>query len=263
MLAVKHYNLYLRVTKEDELRMARGTSGRGAARPLTATELLNTPEGVQWRRVLYSEARLQSTRRSSIILAAFSFVMPGWIVVLLSLNSGLLVVLHSFAFLVSTFLLPKLQAVAKEYKPPRDGDLAMRPVPFYSPHDRFRGFVELSYSVSHILGLFLFLIEIVLVAWVKFWDLSYAACLASTFIMLPFMLAFVLFLWHHNRVLSKHVYESRSHLLESAEREFATSEQTLAAAPSLSMNPAGGRKHRDLLTSSSNDNFVPDEEANH
>jgi hypothetical protein len=40
----------------------------------SAPVLLSSPEGLQWRKVLHGQARLESTRRSSIILGAFTFV---------------------------------------------------------------------------------------------------------------------------------------------------------------------------------------------
>ncbi|KAF4525575.1 hypothetical protein B566_EDAN010434 [Ephemera danica] len=227
----------------------------------TAAELLNTPEGLEWRHVHYSVARLESTKRSSIILAAFCFAVfaslqvsiptacPVWISLLLALNTAILILMHSFAFLVSVFMLPRLQAVVHEYSPPRDGDAAMKPCAF-SPHDRFRGIVEISYNISHVLGLFLYLIEIVLLSWVKFWDFSYAACLASTVCMLPFLALFVAFCWYFNRVLSKHAYETRSDLLESVARDYAQPNcrtplhepQDHSQRPSsVSMSPEGSR----------------------
>lgn len=137
--------------------------------------------------------------------------------------------MHSFAFIISTCILPKLQAVAEEYEPPSSRDTSVRPVPSFSPHDRFRGFVELSYNISHILGLFLFLIEIALIAWVKFWDVSLYACIASTAVVLPFVIAFALFCWHFHRMLSTHLYDTRAHLIRNVEREYRAEAGIVAA----------------------------------
>jgi hypothetical protein len=139
--------------------------------------------------------------------------------------------MHSFAFLVSVFMLPKLQAVSHEYRPPKDGDVCMKPVPTFSPHDQFRGFVEISYNIAHVLGLFLYLIEIILLSWVKFWDFSYNACLASTICMIPFLILFIGLCWYFNRVLSNHVYETRTNMLEDVEREYASSEELFSMTP--------------------------------
>lgn len=56
-----------------------------------------------------------------------------------------------------------------------------------------------------VLGLFLFLIELSILCWVKFWDYSFAAAVAATVIVIPALIIFVLFAAHfyHSLVVYK------------------------------------------------------------
>lgn len=214
------------------------------------TKLLDTSEGVEWRNFHFELAKLQSTTRTSIFLAAFGMVKsaydfipenviyhkinvlqgimtsfqftnpshaPSWLVSLLSVNSVVLISMHSFAFVIGTCLLPTLKAVEEEYVPPQEGQLYMKPVPEYSPHRRFSGFIRTSHRISHIFGLFVFLLEVPLVAWVKFWDLSINAGIASSVAMFPFLVAFVIFYWVFNFEYSTQMYQSRQIEIDNVE----------------------------------------------
>lgn len=68
----------------------------------------------------------------------------------------------------------------------------------------FRSFDNIidCFSIS---GLFLFLIELSILCWVKFWDYSFAAAVAATVIVIPVLIIFVLFAAHfyHSLVVYK------------------------------------------------------------
>lgn len=61
---------------------------------------------------------------------------------------------------------------------------------------------KLSISIS---GLFLFLVEVAILCWVKFWDYSFTAAVAATVIVIPVLITFVLFAMHfyHSLVVYK------------------------------------------------------------
>lgn len=143
--------------------------------------------------------------------------VPSFLVTLLSVNSVILIAMHSFAFVIGTCLLPTLDAVNEEYEPPEKGQLCMKPVPDFSPHRRFSGFIRTSHRISHIFGLFVFLLEVPLVAWVKFWDLSINAAIASSVAMFPFLVAFVIFYWSFNFEYSTQIYQARQREIDAVE----------------------------------------------
>lgn len=60
-------------------------------------------------------------------------------------------------------------------------------------------------SYAFLSGLFLFLIEIAILCWVKFWDYSFTAAVAATVIVIPVLITFVLFAAHfyHSLVVYK------------------------------------------------------------
>jgi len=146
--------------------------------------------------------------------------VPSWLVSLLSVNSVILIAMHSFAFVIGTCLLPTLNAVNEEYVPPQEGQEFMKPVPDFSPHKKFSGFIKTSHRISHIFGLFVFLIEVPLVAWVKFWDVSMNAAIASSVTMIPFLIGFVIFYWCFNFEYKSQIYKSRQNAIDEVEKRY-------------------------------------------
>jgi hypothetical protein len=149
---------------------------------------------------------------------------------LLAVNTVFMISMHCFAFMVSTCLIPYMHATSKEYHSPNEciGRMGqLERVPTFSPHNRFSGFVRMSHHISHVVGLFVFLVEIVLIAWVKFWDVSLKACIASTVIMLPFMVAFVYFWWYFNFSYKTHIYKHRVDVIENVEMLYKQAHQNL------------------------------------
>lgn len=153
--------------------------------------------------------------------------VPSWLMTLLSVNTVLMILMHSFAFMISTCLMPYMHATSKEYHAPDECNGHLEMVPNFSPHLRFGGFIRISHQISHVTGLFVFLVEIVLIAWVKFWDVSMKACIASTVIMLPFMVAFVFFCWYFNFSYKTQIYKHRVQVIENVEMMYTQAHQNL------------------------------------
>jgi hypothetical protein len=152
-------------------------------------------------------------------MSAYAFTypsrVPSWLMTLLSVNTVLMISMHVFAFMIGTYLKPYLQAASKEYDGAEEGQMSN--VPNFSPHSKFANFIKWSHRISHVFGLFDFLLEIILIAWVKFWDVSIKACIASTVIMVPFMIAFVFFYWYFNYNYKTQIYESRVDVIDNVE----------------------------------------------
>lgn len=77
--------------------------------------------------------------------------VPEWLFVLFAICTTILVSVHIFALMISTYLLPNIDAVSK---------LHVSSLVTESPHDRMKSFIELAWAFSTILGLFLFLVEV-------------------------------------------------------------------------------------------------------
>ncbi|XP_068086570.1 calcium release-activated calcium channel protein 1-like [Anabrus simplex] len=167
-----------------------------------------TSEGLSWRRLHMSRAKLKATATTSELLSGFAMVamvelqineptnVPEWLFVMFSVCTTVLVAVHIFALMISTYLLPNIDAISK---------LQIHELVGESPHERMRGFIELAWAFSTVLGLFLFLVEVAILCWVKFWDYSFTAAWAATIIVIPVLIVFVAFAVHfyHNLVVHK------------------------------------------------------------
>lgn len=73
--------------------------------------------------------------------------VPEWLFVMFAVCTTVLVAVHIFALMISTYLLPNIDAVSK-METPRAPASALRD----SPHERMRGFIELAWAFSTVLG---------------------------------------------------------------------------------------------------------------
>ncbi|XP_029462765.1 protein orai-3 isoform X2 [Rhinatrema bivittatum] len=129
----------------------------------------------------------------------------------------ILVAVHLFALMISTCILPNIEAVSNIHNLNSVNE---------SPHERMHRYIELAWGFSTALGLFLFLAEVVLLCWVKFLPVGaprekkpaatateppaeeywagWSAALASTVIMVPVGVIFIIFAMHFYRSLVGH-----------------------------------------------------------
>jgi len=73
-------------------------------------------------------------------------------------------------------------------------------------HEVLSFFIEIAWRLSNVYGVFLFLIEIIILGWVKFWEIGFPqgipgkkAAFASTLILLPFLGVFIWFIIYFYR----------------------------------------------------------------
>lgn len=82
-----------------------------------------------------------------------------------------------------------------------------------SPHEEMRLCVEVAWVCSTGLGILLFLAEIAILSWVKFYRLSQNAAIASTAIVIPAGILFIVFSLVFYKRLMAHKYQSHSERL--------------------------------------------------
>ncbi|NXA49709.1 CRCM1 protein, partial [Nothocercus julius] len=133
---------------------------------------------------------------------------PQGLLIAFSACTTVLVAVHLFALMISTCILPNIEAVSNVHNLNSVKE---------SPHERMHRHIELAWAFSTVIGTLLFLAEVVLLCWVKFLPLKNssqnssstitsgeAAAIASTSIMVPFGLIFIVFAVHFYRSLVSH-----------------------------------------------------------
>lgn len=175
----------------------------------------------QVRDLHLSRAKLKATSNTSALLAGFAVVsmvelqidkehppsLP--VLILFSVVTTLLVIVHLFALMISTCLLPNMDMAAS---------LRNRDAYKLSPHMGMRNYVELAWILSTGIGLILFLFELGLLIWLKFLPLderqknqirpegivAYIPAIVSLAILVPASLLFAAFAWRFYTKLAHH-----------------------------------------------------------
>lgn len=85
--------------------------------------------------------------------------------------------------------------------------------------------VELAWGFSTVLGILLFLVEIAILCWVKFYNVSHTTAWTATGILIPIMIVFIAFAAHFYLKLVSHkseVYEDGIKELELLKGQLST-----------------------------------------
>ncbi|XP_032901881.1 protein orai-2-like [Amblyraja radiata] len=193
-------------------------------------------QALSWRKLYLSRAKLKASSRTSALLSGFAMVAmvevqlemdynyPKLLLIAFSACTTVLVAVHLFALLISTCILPNVEAVSNIHNLNSVNE---------SPHERMHYYIELAWGFSTALGIILFLLEVVLLCWIKFlpidrnWKKHKSvpaqpgeghtgrdAALTSTIIMAPVGLIFVIFAVHFYRSLVGHKTERHNQEIE-------------------------------------------------
>lgn len=178
----------------------------------------NGMDGLSWRRLHLSRAKLKASSRTSALLAGFAMVamveaqldddLPNGILIFFSVCTTLLVSVHLLALMISTCILPHIEVVASI-----NGYATVSE----SPHETMHYYIEASWFFSTVFGIILFLLEIAILCWVKFSNDSMYAALAAIALLIPFILLLMAFAAHFHRKLVSHKYEQSADGLRQLE----------------------------------------------
>lgn len=150
--------------------------------------------------------------------------VPGWLLITFTVCTTLLVSVHMLALMISTCILPNVDEIAEmkgivAVSVPRLSMINLTGIIFHSqvtesPHIKMRIYIETAWAFSTVFGIFLFLIELAILCWVKFWDIGYTdnksgqkAALVATMLLIPIGILFIGFAIHFYRSLVSHKFE--------------------------------------------------------
>ena len=134
--------------------------------------------------------------------------VPDSLLIIFGICTTLLVTVHLVALMISTCILPNIEAISNVHSVQAVNE---------SPHDKMRYCVEMSWICSTGLGILLFMVEIALLCWVKFYSLSKNAAIASTSIVIPAAILFIIFSLMFYRKLMAHKNERHEEGLKELE----------------------------------------------
>ncbi|CAI9734560.1 Hypothetical predicted protein [Octopus vulgaris] len=169
-----------------------------------------TASVLSWRKLYLGRAKLKASSRTSALLSGFAMVamveiqfeekspLPDCLLVAFSVCTTLLVAVHLIALMISTCILPNIEAVSN-----MNSFSAVKE----SPHEKMRWYIEMAWGFSTGLGTLLFLVEIAILSWVKFYKPSVNAAMASTALVIPVLILFIIFGIHFYKRLVAHKYE--------------------------------------------------------
>ncbi|XP_037916797.1 calcium release-activated calcium channel protein 1 [Hermetia illucens] len=170
----------------------------------------HSPSYLSWRKLQLSRAKLKASSKTSALLSGFAMVamvevqlnndthVPIGMLVAFAICTTLLVAVHMLALMISTCILPNIETVC---------NLHSISLVHESPHERLHWYIETAWAFSTLLGLILFLLEIAILCWVKFYDLSQAAAWSACIVLIPVLIVFLAFAIHFYRSLMTHKYE--------------------------------------------------------
>ncbi|XP_011698703.1 PREDICTED: calcium release-activated calcium channel protein 1-like isoform X1 [Wasmannia auropunctata] len=171
---------------------------------------LHTPGYLSWRKLQLSRAKLKASSKTSALLSGFAMVamvevqlnpetsVPPEMMIAFAVCTTLLVAVHMLALMISTCILPNIEAVC---------NLHSISLVHESPHERLHWYIEVAWAFSTLLGLLLFLLEIAILCWVKFYDFSQVAAWSACIVLIPVLIIFLAFAIHFYRSLVAHKYE--------------------------------------------------------
>lgn len=146
------------------------------------------------------------------------YQVPTALLITFTACTTLLVSVHMLALMISTCILPNVEAAATVAA--INGVVHVHE----SPHKKMRIYIEIAWAFSTVFGIFLFLIELAILCWVKFWDVGtkenrsgQKSALVATILLIPIGIIFIGFAIHFYRTLVSHQFDRSEKNLQELE----------------------------------------------
>jgi len=174
-----------------------------------------------WKILNLSRAKLKASSRTSALLSGFAMVamveiqiddnIPPGLLVSFAVCTVLLIAVHMLALMISTCILPNVEAVSNLHI---QGPNTVHE----SPHTKMSTIIEMAWAFSTVLGILLFLVEICILCWVKFYHFeSHLAAWVATGLIIPIFFIFIAFAAHFYLKLVGHKSEVYEHNIKELE----------------------------------------------
>ena len=167
--------------------------------------------------------------------------VPQPLLITFAVCTVLLIAVHMLALMISTCILPNVEAVANLH-------YQTQKTVFESPHMTMNSIVELAWGFSTVLGILLFLVEIAILCWVKFFTLSPKVAWVATGLLIPIMIIFIAFAAHFYLRLVSH----KSEVYASDIKELETLKDQLLQDPDVEAGNNGGDNGNDIELNAAN-----------
>ncbi|XP_054158328.1 calcium release-activated calcium channel protein 1-like, partial [Oppia nitens] len=181
-----------------------------------------------------SRSKLKQSSQVSALLSGFALVamvemdvktdgpnkVPFALLLTFIIVTTLLVSVHMLALMISTCILPHIDAVAS-MGDSGDGDDGGGAQVAYdeSPHRKMKHYTSIAWFFSTFIGIFLFLLELTIIVWVKFWYLYRGwVAIVSTILLLPVIGAFLFFAYNFYHQLVNYKVHRTELVLEELEQ---------------------------------------------
>lgn len=161
-------------------------------------------------------SKLKASARTSALLSGFAMValveiqlssdneVPAALLIGFVICTTLLIAVHMLALMIATCILPHIESVIPESS-----------ATSVKSQDRLKNYIEMAWFFSTTLGILLFLVEIDLICWVKFWNygaqsgtnVGTITSVVVTVLLIPTIAFFILFTIQFYRTIVTHQFE--------------------------------------------------------
>lgn len=135
--------------------------------------------------------------------------VPSVLLYMFSICTTLLVSVHLLALMISTCILPHIEAVSNVHNVNAIKE---------SPHENMERYIQMAWAFSTGFGIILFLFEITIICWMQFVTKNRGAAIASTVVVAPVIILFLIFAAHFYRRLISHKSQRAFDDFEDLER---------------------------------------------
>ncbi|CAD5121055.1 DgyrCDS9595 [Dimorphilus gyrociliatus] len=179
-----------------------------------------------WKTMHLARAKLKASSRTSALLSGFAMVVMveasvdyakvgQGLLIVFSICTVLVVGVHLLALMISTCMLPNIEAVAS---------LNSMEAVNESPHMRLRVYVDIAWLLSTFIGILLFLVEMAILGWIRFLPeagsgQNKSASIAAIVVIVPVIIIFLLFAAHFYKQLIAHKMQNTAAELEELNLE--------------------------------------------